>query len=294
MKARLALSIAFAPVASAAESANYSLTPLALEAGGRSTSANYTLNSSTSPGGAAASASYTARTGYSGSLFDAVGLDLTASPLTVNESATHQLAAALLLDDSSRLPLAPAAVAWSVGSGPLLSISAGGLATAGIVYQNTDAVAHSSHGAFTDTLTLSVLNVGADDFGPYAGDGLGDDWQVQFFGENNPLAAPGVDASGNGHTNLFKWIAGLHPLVPNDRFVLTLAAVPGQPAQRAITFSPRLPGRTYVIKAKPSLTAPTWSDITASAPSDNGAVRTVIDLDATGGAKFYRVEITKP
>jgi hypothetical protein len=294
MRTLLVLFLALAPVAFAAESASYSLTPLALDAGGRATSASYTLDSSTSPGGAAASASYAARTGFSGSLYDAVGLDLTASPLTVNESATRQLGAALLFDDSSRLPLAPTAVAWSVQSGPLLSISAGGLATAGIVYQNTDAIAHGSHGAWTDTLTLSVLNVGADDFGSYAGDGLGDDWQVQFFGENNPLAAPGVDASGNGHTNLFKFIAGLHPLDPADRFVLTLAGVPGQPAQRAITFSPRLPDRAYAVKAKPALTAPTWNDITASAPSDNGTERTVIDLDATGGAKFYRVEITKP
>ena len=31
-----------------------------------------------------------------------------------------------------------------------------------------------------------------------------------------------------------------------------------------------------------------------SAPSDAGQQRTITDLSATGAAKFYRVEITKP
>jgi hypothetical protein len=37
-----------------------------------------------------------------------------------------------------------------------------------------------------------------------------------------------------------------------------------------------------------------WSAINASAPSDNGTQRTITDLSASGAAKFYHVEITKP
>jgi len=50
---------------------------------------------------------------------------------------------------------------------------------------------------------------------------------VQFFGQPpNLLAAPGVDVSGTGQTNLFKYAAGLDPLDPNSRFTLTIAPVP--------------------------------------------------------------------
>src|SRR5688500_18193398 len=122
----------------AADSANYSLTPLTIDGGGgRSTSASYTLDSSTAPGGASSSANFTARSGYAGSLYDVLAFDLNASPLTVNEGATRQLGASLVLDDASVIALAPSAVTWSVQSGPLTGINTSGLATAGNVYQNT-------------------------------------------------------------------------------------------------------------------------------------------------------------
>jgi hypothetical protein len=37
-----------------------------------------------------------------------------------------------------------------------------------------------------------------------------------------------------------------------------------------------------------------WSDLTSFSTSDNGTERTITDLDATGGSKFYHVEINKP
>ena len=73
----------------------------------------------------------------------------------------------------------------------------------------------------TGTLALSVLNVNTDDLPGYLGDGIDDAWQVQYFGLNNPQAAPTVDADGTGQTNFFKHIAGLNPLDPNSRFSLS-------------------------------------------------------------------------
>ena len=70
--------------------------------------------------------------------------------------------------------------------------------------------------------------------------------------------------------------------------------MPLQPGQKNVIFSPRLADRTYVVKAKASLTALDWDAINASAPSDNGQERTITDLSATGAAKFYHVEIAKP
>lgn len=212
----LALALAFVPsVSFAAESANFSLTPAATDAGGRrSTSANYTLDSSTAPGGTGKSANYTARTGYAGSPYDVLALEINASPLTVNEGAARQLGASLLLDDSSLLTLARSEVTWSVQSGPLLSISAGGLATAETVYQDANAVAQGGYQSFIDTLALSVLNVNIDDFGLYAGDGIRDDWQVLYFGTGNANAGPLLDPDNDGWTNLFEYQAGIVPTDP--------------------------------------------------------------------------------
>ena len=68
-----------------------------------------------------------------------------------------------------------------------------------------------------------------------------------------PERRPNVDFDHNGQTNLFKYIAGLNPLDPTSRFTLSIAAVPGQPVQKNLTFSPRFADRTYTIKAKSDL-----------------------------------------
>ena len=93
-----------------------------------------------------------------------------------------------------------------------------------------------------------MLYVNTDDLPGYLGDGIDDAWQVQYFGLNNPQAAPTVDADGTGQTNLFKYIAGLNPLDSNSRFTLTIQAFAAQPGRRNLVFSPRFPDRTYTAK----------------------------------------------
>ncbi len=298
MKIFVALLLAAAPLhAGPRDSTDYHVATDTNDGGGaRSISADYAHDGSMTGfvGVATPTGDFTAKHGYVGQLYDVTGLALNAVSLTLGEGATDQLSAWQSLDDATFLAVPAASVAWSVTSGPLVSISAAGLATAGIVYEPTNALVQGIYLGQSGPFQLNVLDTIPDNFGAYAGDGLGDDWQVQYFGQNNPLAAPDVDPIGNGYTNRFKFIAGLNPLDPASRFQLTLAAVPGQPGQKMVTFSPFLPGRTYVITAKSSLTAPAWEGITASAPMDNGTERTVTDLNAGGGAKFYRVEITKP
>lgn len=284
---------AAATTARAGESANYSITPQAQASGGRSTSANYTVDASSAPGGAASSASISHRGGFAGSLYDVTALDVTASPLTVNEGATRQLAAAAMLDDSSQLVLAPTSVTWSVQSGPLTGISAAGLATAGNVYQNTNAVASGAYQSLTDNLTLNVLNAGTDDFGLYAGDGVADDWQVLYFGVNSPNAAPLLDPDKDGWINLFEYNAGLIPTDPLAVFHLRMEPVPGQAGQRRIIFRPRLPGRTYTVFSSQIMESGSWSPLSGATVSDTGDERTITDPNAGTGRKFYRVEVQR-
>ncbi len=278
-------------------SANYAVLTDTTDSGGRrAISANYTNDGSF--GGiaglstAAAPAEVT-KSGYIGQLYEVVGTLLSSASTTVNETGTIQLGASQLLDDATTLALNAGSVAWSVSSGPITGITTAGLATAGAVYQNTPATVQGVFGGFTGLLNLTVLDTLPDNYGSYAGDGIDDSWQVQYFGLNNPNAAPNVDASGTGQNNLFKFIAGLNPLDPNSRFQVNATPVAGQPTQKLLTFTPAISGRTYVIRGNSDLTTTNWVTLTGPVQI-NGAQGTFTDTGATGAQRFYEVQISKP
>ena len=282
-------------------SANYNITTDTTDTGGkRATSASYTNDGSA--GGivgvsTVASPAETAKAGYVGQLFDVTGLVVNAGASSVNETATLQLGAWQFLDDTSLLAVPATSVTWGVVSGPLTGISASGLATAGVVYLNTPASVQGVFGGFTGWLNLNVLDTIPDNFGSYAGDGVGDDWQVQYFGQPpNANAAPLADPDGDGQTNLFEFTAGLVPTDAASRFTLTIAPVPGQPAQKRLIFNPLVltGGRIYTVKFRTDIATGTWTTLTGTMESDTGTERTVTDQNATGAKKFYHVEITKP
>lgn len=285
-------------------SANYSIPADSIDAGGGlAQSANYSVNGNAvgefgaGQSAVVASAAYSGKNGFVGELYDIVALSITAPPSNnLDEGASRQLAAAPLADDTTTLaPLNPSTVAWSVVSGPIASISTGGLATAGNVYQNTLATAGGSAQSLTGQLDLNILNVGSDDFGPYAGDQIDDDWQVQFFGEPpNALAGPIADPDGDSQNNLFEFTAGLVPTDATSRFLFSIQPVTGQPAQKNLIFQPLvLPGRTYTVHFRSSLVTGGWNPLTGTTQSDLESTRTVTDPNATA-PKFYRVQITKP
>ena len=190
-------------------------------------------------------------------------------------------------------------MAWSVAGGPLTGISVSGLATVGIVYQTTVATAQGIYAGNTGTLGLTVVNVNDDNYREYAGDGIGDKWQVDYFGQPpNANAGPAIDITGTGQNNLFKYFAGLNPIdrsASNAVFTLAIQPVPGQPARKNLTFSPAWADRNYTVKSKPDLNVATWGSISASGLTiSSGTTGTITDLSATGAKKFYRIEITKP
>ena len=281
-------------------SADYSIATESIDPGGATiASADYSMNASVNGSGATASdatSGYLAKGGYVGQLFDVVGVIPTAPGSTVNEGLTLQLGTAQLLDDTTLLPFSPSLGSWSiVGSpSPLASISTSGLATAATVFQDTPATVRASYQGFAGTLNLTVLNVNNDDFGSYAGDGLPDNWQVQYFGLNNPMAAPTKDADGTGQNNLFKYIAGLNPTDRTSVFRVSVQPVAGQPSQKQILFSPVLSDRTYTVLYNTDMRDGAWTPLTSAIQSDNGQQRTVTDTSAAGGSKFYKIQIHKP
>jgi hypothetical protein len=278
-------------------SANYSISTDSGDAGGKyATSTSYTHDGSV--GGITgvstlAAPAGTAKHGYLGQLSEVTALQLTASPTTVNETSTCQLSGVELFDDLTTISVPATNISWSVVSGPLTDINSSGLVTAGTVYQSTTATALGSYAGVTATLALTVLDSIPDNFGSYAADGVADDWQIQYFGQNNPLAAPSLDPDGDGQDNLFEFTAGLVPTNPLSHFVVSIAAVPGQATQKQVVFEPIVVGRGYTVQTSSDLSTASWITLAGSS-SDNGSQRTVTDTSATGGKKFYKVEIVKP
>jgi len=290
----LALGLALQLQAGPRTSANYSVTTDTTSAGGaRAASASYTSGGSV--GGVSgiatvASPAETLKAGYVAQLTEVSAVQLAATPVTVNEATTRQLVVTAALDDATTAVLLGTDLNWSVVSGPLASINASGLATAANVYQNTAATVQGSYRSVNGTLGLTVVNVGTDDLGLYASDGLPDAWQVQYFGTNNPQAAPTADASGTGQNNLLKYTAGL---IPTDRSSRLLTNVGGS-GTHTITISPRLTDRTYTVQFSTTLSANGWQTLTGATIQDNGQTRTVTDPDGTSSRKFYRVQVSYP
>jgi hypothetical protein len=115
-------------------------------------------------------------------------------------------------------------------------------------------------------------------------------WSTQY----NLVQGPSGDDDSDGNSNILEFVAGMVPTNAASVFKTAVSAVPGQLNQFAISFSPITSGRTYTVKSTESLTSGTWNALTGSTTSDVGSERTVIDTQANGGSKFYRVEISIP
>lgn len=294
----LALVAALAAHAGPSSSVNYNVVADTLDiAGIPSGSINYTNQSSMGGvAGLAAIASPTgiSKSGYIAQLYEVTGLQLAATPASVDEDGTRQLSGVPLLDDGTTLAVPPGSISWSIQSGPLSSISPGGLAAASTVYEDTVAVAQGSYAGKAGTLDLTVVNVNLDDLPGYSADGIDDAWQVQYFGLNNPNAAPLLDADGDGQNNSFEFIAGLVPTNAGSKFSYRIEPVPGFPSQIRIVFSPRLASRNYEILTSLTLAPGSWNALVGGVSADMGNERSITDLNTSGSLKFYQVRIVKP
>ena len=294
MKHLLALLLCTVNVLAGSTGGPYTITSDGLSAaGGRTSSATY--EDDTSAGGTGtentSSEDYDAASGQSATLRDAIGL--MPGPLTIPEGSVTPLGLYQLLDDSTLLPASSVGAVWSRISGPL-ALSAGGSATTEAVFGNQNAQVQLVLNSITISGTITVEDTIADNFGSYAADGLGDDWQVQYFGQNNPQAAPGLDPDGDGHTNLFEFTAGLLPNSSTSRFSVVLEEVPGQPGQRRLAFQPAMSGRSFTLLKSTTLAPGSWQIVPGVSASGNNGSLTLTDPAASGERVFYQVRITRP
>src|SRR5262245_5279008 len=260
-------------------SANYSLTTETADSGGRTTgSASYWNDGSIGDVGGISTVAAPAQTikhSYIGQLYEVSDVVVSAEPTTVDEGTARQLTAHAAADDGTAFALAGSNVAWSVLSGPIISVGASGLAAAGIVYQHEPAIVSGGFQGLSGTLELTVVNVSIDDFGSYAGDGVDDLWQVQNFGLDNPDALGPADPDGDGQHNRCVYTAGTLPTDIASLFQLMIDRVDGQPNQKKIVFSPRFSTRTYTVQFRNDLSMGSFGNLNGTTITDVGLERTV-------------------
>lgn len=287
--------------AGARTSANYAIPTDTIDSGGKHTaSANYSSDSSAGLVAGISSVptpAEVAKTGYIGQLYDVASLQVSATPTTVDERATRQLAATATMDDATTLAIAPDQVAWSESSAALTGISSGGLATAASVYQNEIANFNGTYQSVADTdgFNLTVVNVTDDDYGTYASDGIDDDWQVGYFGQPpNANAAPTADPDADQQNNEFEFLSGFSPTDPLANFKLTMLAVDRVAGTADLQLNLVIPDRTYTLKSSPDLTTSFTAIGTVPAVDDPQTNVTIRDSTASGSKKFYIIGISKP
>ncbi len=208
----------------------------------------------------------------------------------MDENTTRQLEAAAVCDDATTLELDESEVGWSIQSGPLDSVSGSGLATAGSVYADTGATVQGIHLGFVDDFGLTVLNIGSDDFKSYAGDGIDDDWQVLYFGEENPDAGPGENPDFDPNDNMLEFLTGFDPTDPLQWFQVRINGRSGTTA--ALELNKVIPGRTYRLVAGTDLQEILETVATFSVSSEE-APKIVEDPNASGSRKLYRVKVER-
>lgn len=120
------------------------------------------------------------------------------------------------------------------------------------------------------------------------GDGMPDDYEVQYgLNPDNPSDAA-VDTDGDGYTNLQEYIAGTNPRDATDR--LSILRIEMDPDGSAITFA-TLSSRIYRVEYRDDLASGIWS-IAADNIAGTGSDVTITDAGAVAvGRRFYRVTI---
>lgn len=296
----LAVGLPLVVHAGSSTSATYSIAADTLSAGGARTTGGAIYSNEGGLGGiygiSAGSGSFpalAAKNGYLGQIYYVDHLHIN-SPGTINELGTLQLSVVQILDDSSALSITPTAVTWETTAGPEIPVNSSGIASAGAVFEDTLSTIRATYAGIFAIAQLNILNTIPDNFGIYGGDGLSDEWQVQYFGQDNPLAAPGLDPDGDGLTNLFEFTAGLLPNSRTSRFTMTLENVPGQPGQKRMVFQPALTGRTFTLLKSTTLLPGSWLPVPGAVTAGNDGTQTLTDPAASGGRAFYQVQINLP
>jgi hypothetical protein len=269
--------------------------------GGRISNAGATIVADTSTGGSfgggvsnVTTSGFQMKPNYTGQLSDVENVTVAASPATVDEGGTRQFEAVATMDDGTTLTN-PLSTIWEFVGQAIVSLDAPTrTATAGIVFEDTPATVEATILGTTGDLEVTILNINADNFAEYAGDGLDDGWQVNFFGTPpNTDAGPGENPDGDPFNNADEFLTGFSPVDGGDFLKLSLQSVSAGTA--TLVINKVIPGPIYTIWAGTDLSGSFPEVVTGSAYTylAEETDTLVIDTSAGSGRKFYILEVTE-
>jgi len=119
------------------------------------------------------------------------------------------------------------------------------------------------------------------------GDGLPDWWEQLYFGSATG-ANPDLDSDADGMSNLEEYQAGTHPRNAGSLLRIIRSSVVKTGNTVSFNFS-AVSNKTYTVQYSTSLTPGAWNLVGTFPSSPTNVTRTVTDLNATGGQRFYRV-----
>jgi N-acetylneuraminic acid mutarotase len=126
--------------------------------------------------------------------------------------------------------------------------------------------------------------------GPYRLDGIPDDWQYQYFGEQNPDGAADQDPDADGQDNRMEFLARTVPTDPASRLVFTISWIEDSHELEFALF-PGWPDRNYRLEWSSLETPIRWFQ-KEGAWVDQGNQPWKMRMPMTGSSRcFYRLAV---
>jgi len=144
----------------------------------------------------------------------------------------------------------------------------------------TDQVIRSRHAIEANERPSLIIDRDTD------GDGIANDWEYFYFGENSIMTATS-DSDSDGKTDLHEYNAGTNPTDNQDAFEITSSGEANATDWQLQW--PSKPGKTYTIQETPDLQ--TWTDLPGVTITTNGSTSTAIFVKSTDPRAFYRIKV---
>lgn len=197
--------------------------------------------------------------------------------------------------DSSSGPSGPGTFAAENLSIPVGDLAVGAAVEVGAVIRSSASPLQwvASAGSVVEVLSVredfvgGILHFGGVDSD---GDGMEDEWEIEF-GLNPSDPADGVaDLDGDGVSNLAEVVAGTSPRSALQRLTLRVSTAEG--GRAVVGFEGRA-GRTYTLERWSDTAGGDWASIATLGPLAEDGVKSLVDPSPSSGVNLYRLSVRR-
>jgi hypothetical protein len=222
-----------------------------------------------------------------GLLVETTSIDVSIAPDNVDEDSTVTMDASISYDDGTTSDVSGQGV-FARNVGPV-DVTDAGTIYVGAVSTDEQGEVTISYLGVSASDSFTIVNSLPDNYGSYASDGIPDSWQINYFGESNPLGLAAADPDGDGQNNLLEFLAGNIPTDASSAIRVQIEKV-GQNGL-AVVINKVVSGRTYTLESNIDL-ASDWTPVESKIVVEDELDFSFSTTQMVGGQTFYRVKIT--